>query len=100
MTTRSYVPRADPRFAAWAEQFAATLAAAPVSLGRTPAEAAAVTAKVAAWQVRYDAHVAAQAAAAAAVGAKDAARRELETLLRATPRAATMSSAFSGRSLR
>ena len=77
-----YVPRPDPDFDSWQDNFMTVVAAAPGDYGLVAADLTVPTALAAAWTTAYPAHTAAQAAAQSARQDKDNARGAFEASVR------------------
>lgn len=72
-----YMPRGDPEFMAWLENFVGYAGANLAALGLVPADLTTLSGTKAGWDAAYVESIAAQRAARAATQTKDRARREV-----------------------
>ena len=93
-----YVPRPDPDFDTWQDNFMTVVAAAPGDYGLVAGDLTVPTALQGAWTTAYPAHTAAQAAAQSARQDKDTARSAFENAVRIVVRKIQASPAVSNAS--
>lgn len=81
-TSVDYIPNSDTEFSAWVKNFLDYLGANLTKLGLVAADLTPLETALTTWDTTYSANIAAQAAAQGTRQTKDAARNDLEALVR------------------